>query len=55
MSSQAIENRLRLVGELTKACLLIRQNSLEKTEREREAKKSKIIFNQTKTKNRGKE
>lgn len=29
MSPQAIENRLKLVGELTKACLLIRQNSLE--------------------------
>jgi hypothetical protein len=27
MSPKAIENRLKLVGELTKACLLIRQNS----------------------------
>ncbi len=30
MSPKAIENRLKLVGELTKACLLIRQNSLQK-------------------------
>lgn len=29
MSPKAIENRLKLVGELTKACLLIRQNSLQ--------------------------
>lgn len=31
MSPKAIENRLRLVGELTKACLLIRQNTNSKT------------------------
>jgi hypothetical protein len=30
MSPKAIENRLKLVGELTKACLLIRRNSLNK-------------------------
>ncbi len=30
MSPEAIENRLKLVGELTKAGLLIRRNSLEK-------------------------
>lgn len=30
MSPQAIENRLKLVGELTKACLLLRRNSLER-------------------------
>lgn len=29
MSPKAIEDRLKLVGELTKACLLIRLNSLE--------------------------
>lgn len=29
MSPKAIENRLKLVGELTKACLLLRQNSLK--------------------------
>ena len=29
MSPKAIENRLKLVGELTKACLLIRKNSLQ--------------------------
>lgn len=31
MSPKAIENRLKLVGELTKACLLMRQNTLSKT------------------------
>ncbi len=31
MSPKAIENRLKLVGELTKACLLIRRNTLSKT------------------------
>ena len=36
MSPQAIENRLRLVGELTRACLLLRQNSLRKTGEKRE-------------------
>lgn len=35
MSPKAIENRLKLVGELTKACLLIRQNSLEDVKEER--------------------
>ncbi len=30
MSPKAIEDRLKLIGELTKACLLIRQNSLKK-------------------------
>lgn len=35
MSPKAIENRLKLVGELTKACLLIRQNSLEDIKEER--------------------
>lgn len=36
MSPKAIENRLKLVGELTRACLLIRKNSLEKIKKERE-------------------
>ncbi len=36
MSPQAIENRLKLVGKLTKAYLLNRRNSLEKSEKERE-------------------
>ena len=40
MSPRAIENRLKLVGELTKACLLIRQNSLRKEENENEIKES---------------
>lgn len=31
MSPKAIENRLKLVGELTKACLLIKQNTISKT------------------------
>jgi hypothetical protein len=30
MSPKAIENRLKLVGELTRACLLLRLNSSEK-------------------------
>jgi hypothetical protein len=30
MSPKAIENRLRLVGELTRACILLRQNSLKR-------------------------
>ncbi len=38
MSPQAIENRLKLVGELTKACLLIRRNILEKKNKELKAK-----------------
>ena len=29
MSPEAIENRLKLVGELTKACLLLGQNKLK--------------------------
>lgn len=29
MSPKAIEDRLRLVGQLTTACLMIRRNSLE--------------------------
>ena len=29
MSPKAIENRLKLVGELTKACLLIRRQTTE--------------------------
>ena len=33
MSPRAIENRLKLVGELTKACLMIRRNSLERKEK----------------------
>ena len=37
MSPKAIEARLKLVGELTRACLLIRHNSLEKIKKEREA------------------
>jgi hypothetical protein len=36
MSPKAIENRLRLVGELTKACLLIRQNSTVETKKRRQ-------------------
>jgi hypothetical protein len=40
MSPQAIENRLKLVGELTKACLLMRRNSMEK---QTPAKKSENI------------
>lgn len=39
MSPKAIENRLKLVGELTKACLLMRQNTLSKTN-EKSDKKS---------------
>jgi hypothetical protein len=31
MSPKAIENRLKLVGELTKACLFIQRNTLLKT------------------------
>ena len=34
MSPKAIENRLKLVGELTKACLLIRRNSSDKKVKE---------------------
>jgi hypothetical protein len=30
MSPKAIENRLKLVGELTRACLLLRRHSSEK-------------------------
>ncbi len=30
MSPKAIENRLKLVGELTKACILLGQNTLKK-------------------------
>ncbi len=44
MSPQAIENRLKLVGEITKACLLIRRNILEKTEKEREVKRFESCF-----------
>ena len=40
MSPKAIENRLRLVGELTKACLMIRQNSMGKIQKE--SKKDKF-------------
>ncbi len=40
MSPRAIENRLKLVGELTKACLLIRRNSLEKKEQELPSEKA---------------
>jgi len=36
MSPKAIESRLKLVGELTRACLLVRRNSLKKTEKEQE-------------------
>ena len=36
MSPKSIENRLKLVGELTKACLLIRQNTFGKIKRESE-------------------
>ncbi len=40
MSPKAIENRLKLVGELTKACLLIRQNSKIKNDKQPAAEKS---------------
>ncbi len=33
MSPQAIENRLKLVGELARACLLLRRNSLERKDK----------------------
>lgn len=32
MSPEAIENRLKLVGELTRACLMLRRNVLKITE-----------------------
>lgn len=41
MSPKAIENRLKLVGELTKACLLIRQNILV-TKPQKDSKNVKI-------------
>jgi hypothetical protein len=44
MSAKAIENRLKLVGELTKACLLIRRNSLEKNKKEAALKKNEDYF-----------
>jgi len=46
MSPTAIENRLKLVGELTKACLLLRQNSLGKkpeTKKTENANKSVLM------------
>ena len=34
MSPEAIENRLKLVGELTRACLLLGRNSLKNAKAE---------------------
>ena len=45
MSATAIENRLRLVGELTKACLLVRQRSSEKINAKSAADKSNSDLN----------
>lgn len=41
MSPEAIENRLKLVGELTKSCLLIRQNTISKTNEKTEKSNKK--------------
>lgn len=41
MSPKAIENRLKLVGELTKACLLLRRNIIEGVDRKTEKKNIK--------------
>lgn len=38
MSPEAIENRLKLVGELTRACLLLGQNKL-KNDKKKEQKR----------------
>ncbi len=48
MSPKAIENRLKLVGELTKACLLVRKNSLEIIKKERETNDFENYFPQPK-------
>lgn len=42
MSPEAIENRLKLVGELTRACLLLGQNKL-KDDKAKTLKKQKLI------------
>ncbi len=48
MSPNAIENRLKLVGELTKVCLLVRKDSLEKIKKERETNDFENYFPQPK-------
>lgn len=45
MSATAIENRLRLVGELTKACLRLRQQSHKKINAKSAADKSNSDLN----------
>lgn len=49
MSPKAIENRLKLVGELTKACLLIRQNKTSKTNEKSDKKLNSKSDNLRKT------
>lgn len=46
MSPKAIENRLKLVGELTKACLRIRRESLKTglNEKYRSSTKAQLQF-----------
>jgi hypothetical protein len=51
MSPKAIENRLQLVGELTKACLLIRQNTISKTNEKSKKLDKKLNLKSEQTKN----